>query len=155
VIIRFNIEKDLFADKIKVKELPEIWNQSYHDYLGVNIENYSEGVMQDMHWAGGNFGYFPCYALGNIYDGHLLARMNLDIPEWHQELEKGNFFPVKEWLVRNVHSRGNLYDPLDLFKQITTKELTAGPYLAYLNAKYSYLSAKKGEEPASAQGIQR
>ena len=67
--------------------MPEIWNQSYHDYLGVKIENYAEGVMQDMHWANGNFGYFPCYALGNIYSGQLLDKINQDsngIKSWEK-----------------------------------------------------------------------
>ncbi len=139
VIIRFNIERDLFAGKVSVEELPELWNRSYYDYLGVKIENYSEGVMQDMHWAGGNFGYFPCYALGNIYDGHFLAKMNLDIPGWPSELEKGNFFPIKEWLIKNVHSQGDLYDPSELIQRITNRELSVEPYLRYLNEKYSRL----------------
>jgi carboxypeptidase Taq len=139
VIIRFNIERDLFAGKVKIEELPELWNQSYSDYLGVKIENYSEGVMQDMHWSGGNFGYFPCYALGNIYDGHYLAKMNLDIPGWSKDLERGNFSPVKDWLTKNVHSQGDLYDPPELVRRITNRELSVEPYLEYLYAKYSRL----------------
>ena len=137
VIIRFNIEKDIFAGNISINDLPEVWNQSYHDYLGVKVENHAEGVMQDTHWAGGNFGYFPCYALGNIYSGQLLAKMNQDAPLWHQELEKGNFTPVKDWLAQNVHSLGNLYDPPELIKKIVKKELTVEPYLKYLNEKYA------------------
>jgi carboxypeptidase Taq len=73
IIIRFELERDLFADKITVDELPDAWNQKYMDYLGVKIENDSEGVMQDTHWASGLFGYFPSYALGNIYDGQITA----------------------------------------------------------------------------------
>jgi len=137
VIIRFNIEKDLFAGNISVKDLPEIWNQSYKEYLGVKIENYTEGILQDMHWASGDFGYFPCYALGNLYDGQLLAKMNQDMPNWHQDLAKDGFTMVKDWLGQNVHSLGNLYDPPELIKKITTKELTVEPYLKYLNDKYS------------------
>jgi carboxypeptidase Taq len=72
IIIRFKIEKDLFAGKITVKELPEIWNQMYQEYLGVKVENDSEGVMQDAHWANGFYGYFPSYVLGNVYSGQIL-----------------------------------------------------------------------------------
>lgn len=142
VIIRFNIEKEIFNYNMKIKDIPERWNSSYAEYLGVDIENYSEGVLQDMHWSGGSFGYFPCYALGNLYNGQLLVKMNNDIPGWPREMEKGNFVPVKEWMVKNVHSRGNLYDPLDLIREITGEDLTAEPYLEYLNEKYSALFGK-------------
>lgn len=139
IIIRFNIERDLFAGKITVKELPEIWNQSYKEYLGIKIENDSEGVMQDTHWASGYYGYFPSYALGNIYTGQLLTTMEKDKPDWRKQLEKGNFKPVKQWLTDKVHQQGNLYDPPVLIKKITGKELTVKPYLNYLNEKCSKL----------------
>ena len=139
VIIRFNIERDLFAEKITVKELPEIWNQSYKDYLGTKITNDSEGVMQDTHWAGGSFGYFPSYALGNIYSGQLLEAMPRTVPNWRTQIAEGNFNPVKNWLIKNVHSHGNLHDAPDLIKKIAGKELNVKPYLSYLNEKYSKL----------------
>jgi carboxypeptidase Taq len=139
IIIRFNIERDLFADKITVKELPEIWNQNYKDYLGTKIENDSEGVMQDTHWASGLYGYFPSYALGNIYSGQFLEKMNKDLPSWRKQLTKGNFTETKQWLAKNIHYHGNLYDPADLIKRVTGKEPTVKPYLNYLNEKYSEL----------------
>lgn len=139
VIVRFNIERDLFADKITVAELPEIWNQKYAEYLGVKIENDSEGVMQDTHWGLGYFGYFPTYALGNIYSGQLLAKMQKDMPEWENHAAKGNFQPIKQWLTKNVHSYGNLYDPPDLIKKITGEQINVKHYLEYLNEKYSDL----------------
>ena len=139
IIIRFNIERDLFADKITVKELPEIWNQKYKEYLGLKIENDSEGVMQDTHWASGLYGYFPSYALGNIYDGQLLMAMEKTLPDWRKQLTKGNFNGVKAWLTRNVHSQGDLYDPADLIKKITGSGIDVKPYLGYLNKKFSEL----------------
>jgi carboxypeptidase Taq len=139
IIIRFDIERDLFADKITVKELPEVWNQKYKDYLGVRIENDSEGVMQDTHWASGSYGYFPSYALGNIYSGQILATMEKDLPNWRKQIEKGNFGTVKKWLSKNIHSYGNLYDPSELIRKITGNELNVKPYLKYLNTKYSKL----------------
>ena len=139
IIIRFAMERDLFADKIMVKELPEIWNQSYEEYLGVKIENDSEGVMQDTHWASGLYGYFPSYALGNIYSGQILAAMEKNLKNWRKQIAKGNFKEVKGWLVENVHSYGNLYDPEDLIRKITGTELNVKPYLNYLNEKYSKL----------------
>jgi carboxypeptidase Taq len=139
IIIRFNIERDLFAGKVSVKELPEIWNQNYKDYLGIKIENDSEGVMQDTHWASGYYGYFPSYALGNIYSGQLLETMTKTMPDWKAQLKKGDFKNIKQWLTKNVHSQGNLYDPPVLLNKITGKELTVKPYMAYLNEKYSNL----------------
>jgi len=139
IIIRFNIERDLFAGKITAKELPEIWNQSYKKYLGIKIENDSEGVMQDTHWASGYYGYFPSYTLGNIYGGQLLSAMEKDMPDWRKQLEKGSFKPAKQWLTEKVHKQGNLYDPPMLIKKITGKELTVKPYLNYLNEKCSKL----------------
>lgn len=139
VIIRFQIEKNLFADKISVSELPETWNQKYKEYLGVNVENDSEGVMQDTHWASGLYGYFPTYALGNIYSGQMLVALALDIPEWRSQLAQGNLEGIRMWLAQTVHSNGDLYDPADLMKKITGKELDAEPYLKYLSEKYSRL----------------
>lgn len=139
IIIRFNIERDLFTDKLAVAELPQIWNKSYKEYLGVDVENDSEGVMQDTHWASGLYGYFPSYALGNIYSGQILAAMERDLPQWRDSIANGNFHDVKQWLVKNVHSYGNLYDPADLIEKITGTELNVKPYLNYLNGKYQKL----------------
>ncbi len=139
IIIRFNLERDLFADKIVVNELPQLWNQQYEEYLGIKIENDSEGVMQDTHWASGLYGYFPSYALGNIYSGQILEAMEKDLPNWKNLIENGNFKKIKEWLAKNVHSYGNVYDPVELLIRITGKELHVKPYLNYLTEKYSKL----------------
>ena len=139
VIIRFQIEKDLFSDKTDVHELPETWNQKYTEYLGVKVENDSEGVMQDTHWASGLYGYFPTYALGNIYTGQLLATLKKDMPNWSQRLAQGNLEDIKQWLTKNVYSYGDLYDPADLIQKVTGKKLDAEPYLKYLREKYSEL----------------
>jgi len=139
IIIRFQIERDLFADKTKVNELPEAWNQSYQELLGLKIENDSEGVMQDTHWPSGYFGYFPSYTLGNIFSGQLLAKIKDDIPNWHRQLAEGNLQNISKWLKANVHSQGNLYDPAELIKRITGNQLDAKPYLEYLQEKYGAL----------------
>jgi carboxypeptidase Taq len=139
IIIRFEIEQELMADKINIAELPGIWNQKYKDYLGVEIENDSEGVMQDTHWASGLHGYFPTYALGNIYSGQIIARMGKDIPDWRDQIAKGNFHNVKQWMTKNIYSYGNLYDPADLIKKVTGEKINAKYYLDYLNDKCSKL----------------
>jgi carboxypeptidase Taq len=137
IIIRFEIEQALFADKIKVAELPDIWNQKYKDYLNLKIENDSEGVLQDTHWASGLFGYFPSYALGNIYSGQILSTMERAIPSWRRQISKGDFRNIKEWMIKNVYAYGNLYDPMVLLKKIAGAGINAKHYINYLNTKYS------------------
>jgi len=135
IIIRFEIEREIFADKITVEELPEVWNGKYEEYLGLEIENDSEGVLQDSHWASGLFGYFPSYALGNIYDGQLRKLLDRDVPNWRDEVSEGSFLPVKEWLTEHVYKHGNLYDPEDLMRLETGEALKVRPFLDYLNEK--------------------
>ncbi len=137
VILRFNLERDLFADKIEVDELPQVWNEGYRDYLGVTVWDDSEGVMQDTHWASGLYGYFPSYALGNIYSGQILAALERDFRDWRKAVSRGDFGSVKDWLVKNVYIYGDLYDPPDFIRKITGKELSVEPFLNYLNEKYS------------------
>jgi carboxypeptidase Taq len=139
IIIRFQIEQDLFANKVKVDELPAVWNQKYQEYLGLKIENDSEGVMQDTHWASGYFGYFPSYALGNIYSGQMLAKIEQDEPNWRNQLAQGNLEPARKWLIGNIQNPSNLFDPAELVKTATGKEIDAEPYLKYLNGKYNEL----------------
>jgi carboxypeptidase Taq len=139
IIIRFELERDLFANKITIDELPEAWNQKYADYLGVNIENDSEGLMQDTHWASGLYGYFPSYALGNIYSGQITAAITKDLPNWCIQLSEGNLENVNTWLNKNIHNLSDLYDPETLIKKATRTNLDAQPYLEYLTKKYSEL----------------
>jgi carboxypeptidase Taq len=137
IIIRFEIERDLFSGKASVDELPQLWNEKYSDYLGVEVKDDSEGVMQDTHWASGYFGYFPSYALGNIFDGVWLTKLNKDLPDWRQDIEKGVFSNIKGWLTENVYGYGNLYDPEDLVKHVTGKGLVVKPFIDYLDEKFS------------------
>jgi len=96
-------------------------------------------VMQDTHWASGLYGYFPSYTLGNIYSGQILAAMEKNLPEWKNQIAQGNFSDIKQWLIKNIHNYGDLYDPSDLLKKISGEELSVKPYLSYLNQKYSEL----------------
>ncbi len=139
IIIRFELERDLFEDKITVNELPEAWNQKYTDYLDVKIENDSEGVMQDTHWASGLYGYFPSYALGNIYSGQIAAAITKDLPNWRNKLSEGKLGDVNSWLNKNIHNQGNLYDPEILIKRATGTNIDVQPYMQYLTKKYSNL----------------
>jgi carboxypeptidase Taq len=137
VIIRFEIERDLIADRITVAELPTVWNQKYAEYLGVRVPSDAAGVLQDTHWASGSIGYFPSYALGNIYSGQFLARMAQDLPDWRAAVARGRFNNVAQWLREHVHRAGKLYDTAALVQQVTGDAITPTPYLDYLRAKYA------------------
>ncbi|MHA2175367.1 MAG: carboxypeptidase M32 [Candidatus Hodarchaeales archaeon] len=139
VIIRFEIERDLAAGKITIDELPTLWNQKYKEYLGVDIEDDSEGVMQDTHWAGGSLGYFPTYALGNIYSAHMLNKMRSEISNYDELLRSGNLKPIIDWLSEKVHQHANLYDPADLVTKITGEPVNTKYFLEYCEKKYSQL----------------
>ncbi|MFW9778881.1 MAG: carboxypeptidase M32 [Candidatus Heimdallarchaeota archaeon] len=137
IIIRFEIERDLMAGKIKVDQLPEIWNKKYKDYLGVEIQNDSEGVMQDTHWAGGLLGYFPTYALGSLYNAQMLHSIKKDLTDYSDLLRKGNLSPIILWLKEKIHSQGKLYDPSEFIERITGESMNAKYFLEYLEEKYS------------------
>ncbi len=139
IIIRFELERDLFAGKISVDELPAVWNQKYSDYLGVEVKDDGEGVMQDTHWASGLYGYFPSYALGNIYDGQINAALTKALPDWRNQVTEGNLQNVNRWLKEHIHLRGDLYEPEELIKLATGSNLDSAPFLRYLNEKYSCL----------------
>ena len=133
------IVKEIMSDNISVKDLPNIWNEKYEKYLGVKIENDSEGVMQDTHWASGYIGYFPTYALGNIYSEQLLTKLENYLPKWKDEIKHGKIHNIKQWLKKNIYQYGNLYDPSELIKKVTGEKINVKPYLKYLDNKYSEL----------------
>jgi carboxypeptidase Taq len=139
IIVRFEIELDLFDDKIDVSEIPMIWNEKFEKYLGVKIANDREGALQDTHWAWAMWGYFPNYCLGNLYKSMILEQLNKETPNWRNELARGNISVSMNWLKENVHMRSNLYDAQDLIKRLCGKPLSVDPFIKYLKEKYSNL----------------
>ena len=137
IIIRYEIEKALFNDEIEVKDLPEIWNAKYEEYLGIRPDNDVNGVLQDVHWSGGSFGYFPSYALGYIYAAQFKYAILKDIPNFDELLEEGNIEPIKKWLTKHVHQYGKMKKPLEILKDATGEGLNAKYLLQYLNEKFS------------------
>lgn len=139
VIIRFEIERDYFAGKLKTEDIENRWNELYKKYLGVCPENATEGVLQDMHWAGDYIGYFQSYGLGNIYSGQILEALNKDIPDIKTDISNGKFDRLNQWLNENIRQYGNVYTASELAKRISSKSLDAKPFLNYLNDKYNKL----------------
>ncbi len=138
-IIRFELERDWFAGKLTTQELKKAWDDKYEAYLGVRPQNDLEGILQDMHWAGDYIGYFQSYALGNIYDGQILAVLLRDVPDCYERVGQGNFAPVLDWLRDHIWQYGIVYTGSELMTQLTGKALDAQPFLAYLNRKYGAL----------------
>ncbi len=137
IAIRFEIERALFTGKVTVKELPHMWNDMYDRYLQVEVKDDVEGVMQDIHWSTGAFGYFQSYAMGNLYDGMYVKKLQTALPGWQDEVARGNPGAVVSWLRENIHRWAGLYDPADLVERVTGSQLTSKPFVEYLERKYS------------------
>lgn len=136
VMVRYEIEKALFNDEISVEELPKIWNDKYEEYLGIVPPNDAQGVLQDVHWAGGSFGYFPSYALGYMYAAQIKNAMLKEMPNYDELIETGRFDVIKGWLTKQIHQYGRTKEPLEILKDVTGEELNAQYLIDYLEQKY-------------------
>jgi carboxypeptidase Taq len=136
-IIRFELERDWFSGKLTVDDLPFAWNDKYQQYLGIRPDNDTEGILQDMHWAGDYIGYFQSYALGNIYDGQILEVMLRSIPDLDVRIANADYAPISEWLTEKISQYGCCFTARELIKNITGKTLDAAPFIRYLDNKYS------------------
>lgn len=136
VILRFELEKDLIEGKLKVKDLPKAWNKKMKEYFGITPKNDQEGCLQDVHWSMGAFGYFPTYALGNMYAAHLFETLEKEQPDLEKKLEKGQLAFLKEWLKDKVYRYGRQFESLELLKVSTGKPFTEKAYVDYLQKKY-------------------
>ncbi|MGL4788404.1 MAG: carboxypeptidase M32, partial [Cetobacterium sp.] len=135
IMIRYEIEKGILSGEYLIKDLPEIWNGKMKEYLGVVPATDSEGVLQDVHWSCGLIGYFPSYALGNVYSIQILRAMKKEI-NIEGALERGELKDIKKWLVEKIHKFGKLKSPKELMVLITGEELNPDYYIEYLKEKY-------------------
>lgn len=136
IMLRYEIEKMIFEDKISISELPEVWNKKMEEYLGISPTNDSEGVMQDVHWYCGLIGYFPSYALGNAYSVQIYNAMKKDF-DVDEALKNGEIKKITNWLGEKIHKYGKLKDTYEIIKNITGEELNPKYYIDYLKEKYS------------------
>lgn len=136
IMVRYEIEKMLIEGSIEVEDLPEIWNDKMEEYLGIRPSNDGEGVLQDVHWSCGLFGYFPSYALGNAYAAQIYKVMEgkMDIEDL---LVNKNLKEIRNWLEENIHKYGKGKNPTELIMDISGEELNAGYFIEYLKEKYS------------------
>lgn len=136
IIIRYELEKDLIDGELEVKDLPEAWNQKMEDYLGIRPKNNKQGVLQDIHWSAGDFGYFPTYALGYMYAAQLHHQLKQEL-DLETIIQSGDFTPIKEWMTKHVHQHGKMKKPLEIIHDVTGEGLNADHLIAYLTEKYS------------------
>jgi carboxypeptidase Taq len=135
VVLRFELELALIEGDLAVADLPAAWNERTRAYLGIDVPDDARGVLQDVHWAEGIFGYFPTYALGNVIAGQLWARVTADLPDIDERFAAGEFAPLREWLAEHVHRFGRRLMPVELLERAVGGPLDPAPYLAYLEAK--------------------
>ena len=137
IIIRYEIEKMLVGGEIGVDEVPAIWNAKYEEYLGVRPESDSEGALQDVHWSSG-FGYFPTYAIGNMYNSMYFNRMRKEI-DVEAAIEAGDFETLNGWMAEHVFKKADRLAPAEWIREITGRDFGPDDFLDYLEAKYSEL----------------
>lgn len=141
IIIRFEIEQEIFNGTLDVDDFPDAWNQKYVEYLGIKPPNDSDGVLQDVHWCEGLFGYFPTYALGNLYAAQFYSAAEKEIGDLNSHFRKGEFQPLLDWLRKNVHVTGKSRSAANILKDSTGETLSPTPMIAGLRKKYSEIYA--------------
>jgi carboxypeptidase Taq len=136
IMLRLELEIALIEGSLKAKDAPDAWNTRMVEYLGIKPPNDEQGVLQDVHWSFGGFGYFPTYALGNLVSAQLWERMASDLKNIDELVAQAQFKPILGWLRENVHRYGSKYEPQELVKKVTGSFITPEPYLRYLEKKF-------------------
>ena len=160
IMIRFELETALLDGSLPVADLPDAWNAKYEESLGIRPPSDAQGCMQDIHWAAGLVGYFPTYSLGNLMSVQLWEAAQETLPDLDELVRAGEFAPLFLWLRENVHAHGSRFLPGELLERATGSDLDPGPYLRYLERKYSALydlggislAPQDGARGASADG---
>jgi len=136
VILRFELEQDMIEGRVELKDVPELWAEKMDAYLGVEVPDHARGVLQDMHWSSGLIGYFSTYLLGTVMSVQMWEKASDDLGDLDDQLERGEFAPLRDWLEGNIHSQGRKYPPQELLRRATGSTIDAKPYLAYLKRKF-------------------
>jgi carboxypeptidase Taq len=137
IFLRFELEQALLERRLEVGDLPEIWNAKMEEYLGIVPPDDARGVLQDMHWADGSLGYFPTYALGNLLSVQFYSQALKEMPALPEQIARGELGSLREWMRVKIHTHGRKFTPAELVRRITGAEMSAVPFLNYLNEKYT------------------
>lgn len=139
IMIRYEVEKKLINGELEVDDLADAWDDMYEQFLGVRSPTRKEGVLQDIHWSMGAFGYFPTYTLGNLYSAQLLASARKDLPALDEQIRAGEFAPLLDWMRVHVHARGSILEPADLIAEATGEMPNPDAFTSYLADKIGAL----------------
>jgi carboxypeptidase Taq len=139
VLIRFELEKQLIEGTLSVRDLSALWNEKYANYLGVQVDSDANGVLQDIHWAHGSFGYFPTYTIGNLAAAQIWQAYCRFDPDYQQTIQHGELAKVKQWLTNNIYCHGAVFQPAVLMKRVCGEQLTSRYFIDYLKSKEEYL----------------
>jgi carboxypeptidase Taq len=139
VILRYEIELELIEGRMKVSEVPDAWNAKVKQYLGLDVPDDAHGCLQDIHWSHGSMGYFPTYALGNLYASQFYEVINKDLPDLNDQIRNGDFAPLLTWLRTHIHQVGRRKTAVQLIQDVTGKAPSEAPFLNYLETKYGEL----------------
>jgi len=136
IILRLELERALLLREIEVEDLPGLWREKTRELLGLAVPSDAEGVLQDIHWAFGAFGYFPTYTLGNLYCAQFFAQACADLGVLPDQIACGEFGPLREWLRRQIHQRGSLLPAAELCREVTGRDLSITPFMDHLRGKF-------------------
>ena len=135
IVLRFELEQELIEGRLAVKDLPEAWNARFKQYLGLDVPDDANGVLQDVHWSSGMIGYFPTYALGNLIGGQLWERAHHDIADLDEQLAAGELGGLREWLREHVHRHGAKFTMTEMLERVVSGPIEVPPFVAYLKRK--------------------
>ncbi len=136
IMLRFEIERMIIEEDLPVEDLPEVWNDKMESYLGIRPETDADGVLQDVHWSGGAFGYFPTYTLGNLYAAQFFHQAKQDLPDLEDHISQGKLLPLKSWLNENIHRLGRQYSSDQLVRRVCGELLKPDYFMTYLEEKF-------------------
>ena len=139
IMLRFELEEQLINGRINVGDLPELWQDAMKRYLGVVPKDDAHGVLQDVHWSAGLFGYFPSYMLGNLCSAQIFAKVKEEIPDLDEKIANGKSIVLLSWLRKQVHRFGKMYEPQDLLQRVTGERLNPSYFTRYITDKYSQI----------------
>tara|TARA_B100000941_G_scaffold113241_2_gene79559 strand:+ start:1364 stop:2851 length:1488 start_codon:yes stop_codon:yes gene_type:complete len=139
IMVRYEIEKMIFNDGLKVEDIPSTWNTMMEEWFGIIVPDDSMGCLQDIHWSMGAFGYFPTYTLGNLYAAQLLQTMASQLGDIDQIISSGDWSPMLDWMRTNIHDKGSVMSPAELIEAATGSAPSPEPFLRYVEEKYSKL----------------
>jgi carboxypeptidase Taq len=139
IIIRFELEQELVTQRLRPADVPDAWNERVERYLGLKVPDDAHGVLQDIHWSEGSFGYFPTYSLGNVLAAQIWQRAAQELPDLEHQIAHGEFTPLASWLRYTLHRHGRKFTPAETIQRVAGGPLDVTPHLEYLRAKFGEL----------------